>query len=794
MGNPTAIQGRIIRGYLRVMRHKLKYTVLRLSLMKTQSLGLALLFLTLAGSADETIRNLIVGEGGQVDFGKSVPGAIDITGDGAFPLLQDKKGLVLAAASEAGDGRVVAYSHGGFLKSGALLEQSPILQMVQNSIRWAGRSRSPVVGLFPGMADLAETMEEAGFETKVFPVEELNDHKVGVYCVVAHSPLSEGDIIKLFEFVNDGGGLVTATTPWAFKKKFPNFADLPGNQLLAFAGIKFLADGTASRAPLILGQGSSPANAPVTPDPGKPTMLKPAENGSGAVRAAERLASGEEKDPGARADLIGEMLGAKSLEGSELASFLSALKQLNETVGPIIPNKENPVVPGEDSLVDAIIELETHFNENAPAGTMYAIPAAVDYPGEVPDEAERISKTLTIDGTHRGWLEGRSAGGWAAKEMRPTGIYAVPGEVVRVTMSAKLAGEGFEVVIGSYNGHLRNRDTWHRYPDWQTKTLITERVTEASNGLGGLVTIRVPRGAEYDDLEVTIEGGVAAPLYVHGETDLKEWTEEIRRNPAPWAELASERMIVALPSEYIRKLTNPDEVMEVWNGIIDHSAVLVGVDRNDYRAERIVFDRQTSAGSMHSSYPVAAHQGSSAEMAVDAKLLKSEGNWGFFHEYGHNHQHNLWSLPKTGETTCNLWAVYVYEEYIGKNRNDTHRAIRPLDRRQRISAYFEGGAKFEEWSTWVALETYLMVQEKFGWEPFTSVFVEYNQLPPDKRPKGQQEINDQWVIRLSKACGMNLEPFWSIWNLPLSDSVSAELRDLPVWEDHPVARFAKSES
>ena len=245
-----------------------------------------------------------------------------------------------------------------------------------------------------------------------------------------------------------------------------------------------------------------------------------------------------------------------------------------------------------------------------------------------------------------------------------------------VTLPARLAGESFEIVIGSYNGHLRNRDSWHRYPDWQVKVPVASRVTEASSGLGGLVTIRVPRGADYEEIPVTIEGGIRAPLYEHGKTDLREWNDTIRKYPAPWAEIASDRMIVAIPSDYIRKVSDPDEVMEIWNGIIDTAAVLTQVDRNNYRAERIIFDRQTSAGSMHSSYPVAAHLGGSAEQAVDSKTLK-DGNWGFFHEYGHNNQHNLWSLPGTGETTCNLWSVYIYEEYIGKDRDETHSAIRP---------------------------------------------------------------------------------------------------------------------
>ena len=57
--------------------------------------------------------------------------------------------------------------------------------------------------------------------------------------------------------------------------------------------------------------------------------------------------------------------------------------------------------------------------------------------------------------------------------------------------------------------------------------------------------------------------------------------------------------------------------------------------------------------------------------------------------------------------------------------------------------------------------------------------------------KSQQQKNDQWVIRLSKACGKNLAPFWAAWNLPLSDSVATELAELPAWEDDPATGLVK---
>lgn len=734
--------------------------------------------------ADEQARGLIAQKGGVIQLEKSVPGKIDFFDEPAFALLQDEKGNIVAAAAEPGKGRTVGYTHGSFLKPGALIEQESVAAFVTNSVRWAGRASQPVVGLHPGIAGLSNFFDEADIETKSFPPGELANNDVSVYCAIGHE-LSEADVAALTGFIENGGGFVTSTTPWAFAKKFPDFSQFPPNQILESSGFRFLPDEYAGREKSLAigGPGSSEGN-----DQNAETTGAPMKSTGGAMAAIDSLLA----DPKSVAPA--ELIKAKGLSTRDIPVFIDKLKELHLSLGPIIPTKDSPLIPGADPLIDAIVEVETHFNENAPAGLMYAIPAAEDYPGTVDENAERVTHTFAMDGTYRGWLEGRNAGGWAAKEMRPTGIYAAPGEVITVTLPARLAGEGFEVVIGSYGGSLKNRDKWHRYPDWQVKRTVSGKETEASSGLGGLVTIRVPREADYESIEVTIAGGVRAPLYEHGKTDLAEWKSEIRNYPAPWAELASDRMIIALPSEYIRKLNNPDEVMEVWNGIIDSAAELVVVNRENYRAERIVFDRQTSAGSMHSSYPVAAHSGRAAEKAVNAGALKSEGDWGFFHEYGHNHQHNLWALPGTGETTCNLWSVYIYEEFIGKDRDNTHNAIRPLDRKQRMNSYFDSGANFEnEWSMWVALEPYLMVQEEFGWEPFQKVFDEYNNLDPDDRPKGQQEINDQWVIRLSKACGKNLEPFWSTWALPMTDAVARELSEYPAWEDHPVAKLAKEQ-
>lgn len=742
--------------------------------------GSVLLFSGVSASplaANDEALALITRGGGEITAEGFAPGLIDLTNDSAFPVLKDATGGILAAggaAATAGvESRVVVFAHDSFLKNAGLLGDSAVRELVLNSIRWCGQSEKPEVALHPELGALAKILEEAGFRVKQVAPDDVSRGSVkSVYVTVAQKGFDEESVAAVLERAQQGAGLVLAATPWPFGDDYPNFATFPANRLAEAAGVRMRSEGTAN--------GSKPFAVKHTDSKAVLATLRQLIDGPLPDGPSERAAAGE---------AIG---GGSALRGPALDEFLAGLLALNRKLGPIIPTQQAPVVRGADPLVDAVIDLESTLDQSLPSGKMYAIPAASDYPGAVPDKAPRISRNLTIDGDWRGWLSGRGAAGWTAKEMRPTGLYAAPGEVITVTAPEAIAGKGFEVVIGSYGGGLENREKWERYPRLQRSVEINGPVTTISSGLGGLVTIRVPKDAKAGPLAFSLSGGVAAPVYVAGKTDLKQWRSEIRKYPAPWAELVSDRIILALPSRYLRDLDDPDQVMRAWIEIIDKAAELCGgVDRNRYRAERIVFDRQTAAGYMHSSYPVAAPQDRSVEQAVDARALREEGNWGFFHEYGHNHQHDLWALPGTGETTCNLWSVYLFEEWVGKPREEGHDAVRPLDRKQRMNAYFEGGRKFDEdWSVWTALETYLQVQEAFGWEPFRKVFAEYNALPESEWPKTQQEKNDQWVIRLSRACGTNLAPFWKTWNVPLSDSVFAELSSLPSWEGHPVSKWS----
>ena len=173
----------------------------------------------------------------------------------------------------------------------------------------------------------------------------------------------------------------------------------------------------------------------------------------------------------------------------------------------------------------------------------------------------------------------------------------------------------------------------------------------------------VPNNCNLGTIKVGISGAVESPLYIHGKTNPDEWRKTIRNAPAPWAELATGKIIITVPSENIRTLDDPAALMDVWDDILDACADLATISRDRPSPERIVPDVQISAGYMHSGYPIMTHADQYANLVDRRHLL--EGNWGLFHELGHNHQNSDWTFGGTVEVTVNLFTTYVFEKVCG---------------------------------------------------------------------------------------------------------------------------------
>jgi len=321
---------------------------------------------------------------------------------------------------------------------------------------------------------------------------------------------------------------------------------------------------------------------------------------------------------------------------------------------------------------------------------------------------------------------------------------------------------------------------WRRCPDVCKKAEIAEPATSIASAFGGLVYIDVPQDCELGKISVKIEGAVKTPYYILGKTDMKKWREEIRNYQGPWAEFETSKVILSVPSEAIRKLEDPQDLMIFWDKMLDACSTLVGRPlKRDY-PERYVADEQIIAGVMHSGYPIMTHLDVVHQTVDKIKMLKK--GWGYFHEMGHNHQSPDWTFDGSVEVTVNLFSLYVVETVCG-DVSEPIELILPETRKKRMEEYFADGPAFDKWkmSPWVGLEMYMQMKEAFGWESFKKVFAEYRDLADEDRPTTEQEKRDQWLVRYSRTVGKNLAPFFEAWALTTTESARASIADMPVW-------------
>ncbi|XP_033047647.1 TRPM8 channel-associated factor 2 isoform X3 [Trachypithecus francoisi] len=189
-------------------------------------------------------------------------------------------------------------------------------------------------------------------------------------------------------------------------------------------------------------------------------------------------------------------------------------------------------------------------------------------------------------------------------------------------------------------------------------------------------------------------------------------------------------------------------------------------------------------GWMHSGYPIMYHLESVKEI-INEMDMRSRGVWGPIHELGHNQQRHGWEFPPhTTEATCNLWSVYVHETVLGIPRAQAHEALSPPEREKRIKAHLGKGAPLCDWNMWTALETYLQLQEAYGWEPFTQLFAEYHTL--SHFPRDNTGRMNLWVKKFSEKVKKNLVPFFEAWGWPVQKEVADSLASLPEWQENPM--------
>lgn len=694
---------------------------------------------------------------GSIELGGSYPSQLIVHGESACPLLVDAPGRSFAAFARYGDGKVLHMGHEGLLSAG----KGDSERLVLNALSWASAKEQPQVGVEGGLS--TTLLESNGYSVRTATVADLAE--LDIWITTSYTEHSAEDYAAIRAWVAAGGTLLQGGHAWYWAYDHDNVADTHmGNQVLNEMGITITESYNIEQTPV--------------------TMSAPPSQLLHAGRALDHVqAYLEGSEALSNAD---KLLAVQTVQDAVVYlslnfSWFDRVRALLADIEPVIPTEAAPLVPARLPIEALVVSIQAKLAAELPAVEVEEVPS--DFPGEVDPAAPRVDTGVRILADYEGRDGNYSYSNAGEPVWRGTGLYVPPGEVVLVQLPAAWVGQGLTALIGAHTDTLWHLDSWERHPQLTRSYALDSGLVEIASGFGGPLYIRIPAGTQLGEAEVQVTGAVEMARYVHGSSDPAQWEQQVAASGAPLVELESDRFVLTIPKAELAS-DAPDLLMDFWNEVLDADATLAGIDPQRVRAERMAGDQQISAGWMHSGYPVMTYD--YGDTLSNEGLLGSLGDWGAFHELGHNHQYGPMNLPGTTECTVNLYSVYAMEQVVGVPRAQAHPALSAESREAAIQSYLDGGRNFSaDWSVWTCLETYLQYQEAFGWEPLIGLNKRY--LEMSDPPSSDQDKIDRWVLESSLEVGQDLTPFYDAWGFPIQDATRSALAELPAWESHPLA-------
>ncbi|MCA8940205.1 MAG: M60 family metallopeptidase, partial [Planctomycetes bacterium] len=579
---------------------------------------------------------------------EGTPGALNLWGDAEALIAGTNDGVKfpLVGVTKAGKGQLLALGHPGYI--GKLKDGRGRTQLITNFLRAELKSKSnpSVVGGAKEVADLCTRMGWSFIDAGERWHEKLKHAHALVLAPGAAG--TKEQLEAAHDFLKKGGVVVVGFAGWIYTQYWAKGKDLVRdawvNQLTMPYGISY---------------GDSYIDAIVDPSSLDKDHLAElnasvcfgrlddlADKRKGKIKESDRKRALKEYGKRCAAALRFSPLEKPGFAG-EVAKKLPKEPKVtkNDPVSFDTPFERLAVVLWQRNL------------KLTPVDARKPAPSVDAFPGQVSGDAPRTNTYFRVDLATKEWLS--------------TGMYAPAGEVVTISVPKEALELGLRVRIGANKDLLySHRDTWFRFPEISEVHDVTGPLMRLNNPFGGLIYIENPQERQGITLDFGIVGAVRAPYFVLGKTDNKQWVDEIRDFPAPWAELECHKVILTVPSRLIRKLDNPEALMRFWDRTRDYYAEL-STKPLQSRPERMVVDVQISNGYMHAGYPIMMQTyGEADRYCVDLDALSSRPSeiaWGLWHELGHNHQEKDWTFSNTTEVTVNLYSLYVIERITGQS-------------------------------------------------------------------------------------------------------------------------------
>jgi len=694
-------------------------------------------------------------------------------GQGAFGVIHDGSYRQMVAAAVWGSGKVVAFGHNGYTDFSAAGDSLDTGQFYLNSVAWTTGIAGTSPTIVTNSTGTQTWLQSQGF-TNVSVHSNWESFLTGADLLVVElgRNISTAKQTAVSNFVQNGGGLITGGTGWGYKSLGSDLVTMDGNVVLREAGLAW-PDGFRSGTTTATNQSTELANA------------------SRALEFAEQLWAGgsgtlaQQEEAGEALQTVLEILPAAHPLAVAIGDAFSV------RAGAI---SATPATPVSNPLEQAILTWEAAQLEATPFAEVTAHHSAAAVYGAIPAGAPRLAnQVVSINANKTGLLD--------------TGLYAAPGDLISITVPSSMVGKGYSVRLGGHVDNISPRSSWNRVPFGISRSVSLDSTSvQVASAFGGAIYVDVGGGAEgtapnLGVVGITVDGAIAAPYFVLGETTDADWINTIRDNPAPYAEFVSEHLSFSVPSDWIRTLgdipgNGPTALMTYWNDTVAFQDFVGGFEDLRSGPDRINLDVQISVGLLHAGNPIQGPT-SYGSSIVDLDTLTHEGDWGWFHELGHEMQghstlgwgyDNPFTFPGDVEVTVNIfsnaalelnapntptagWGYSVYPDLV------MNRAISSVNN--------AGAANFDAKDPYPFY--FQLADGEWGWQGYRDVigsYVEDQQTNPGAIPQNAQQEKDQWLIRWSQETGYDMTEYMvDNWKLEVSTAArnTVGLMGLPGW-------------
>jgi hypothetical protein len=171
----------------------------------------------------------------------------------------------------------------------------------------------------------------------------------------------------------------------------------------------------------------------------------------------------------------------------------------------------------------------------------------------------------------------------------------------------------------------------------------------------------------------------------------------------------------------------------------------------------------------------------------DLKKLHEGGNWGCFHELGHNHQslfgayENAWTFDGNIEVTVNLFSAYTYIKALGGETKTAHSYWNSANLDKNLEKEYKPGIVYASGSHSYRSLFFAHLAAEFGWETLGKCLTSYWDLKPEEQPQDNLAKRSLFLVRMSRTAGYNLTSFFNAWGLETSETARQQVASLPAY-------------